>query len=325
MGAYSLYVVSEIKDTKNVYKYIAKDKADHIATTVNNVLLRSAVISALIQDHDGGTEFFDQMAVGVFNTVRNDADIDLDYIAIAPDGIVSDVYPYDSNIDLIGYDFLDVTKPGNVHSRDAYENGETVLMHYFDIKTNGIGLSATTPIFIDKGSETEFWGIIALSIDSENFVNAFRFEPFEEMGINYRLSYVDPHDTKHLIKESDTKVKDEISYVFSISNLNWELSISPDEGWYSYKNFIFVLMVFLAISALVSLFANMLIKIRETNEELWKISNIDKLTGCYNRRAYEEKLKDIESSEMCNKLVYIAVDINGLKKANDNLGHEAGD
>ena len=62
MGAYSLYVVSEIKDTNNIYKYIAKDKADHIATTVNNVLLRSAIMNALIQDHDGGTEFFDQMA-----------------------------------------------------------------------------------------------------------------------------------------------------------------------------------------------------------------------------------------------------------------------
>ena len=326
MGAYSLYVISEIHDTKNIYKYIAKDKADHIATTVNNVLLRSAVMSNLIQDHDGGTEFFDQMAEDVFNTVRNDADINLDYIAIAPGGVVSDVYPYESNTDLIGYDYLDVTKPGNVHSRDAYEKGETVLMHYFDIKTNGIGLSATTPIFINKGSDTEFWGIIALSIDSENFVDSFRFDPFEEMGIDYRLSYVAPHDTRHLIKESETKVKEEISYIFSINNLNWELSICPHEGWYSYKNFIFVLIVFLAISALVSLFGNMVIKIREANEELWKISNIDKLTGCYNRRAYEEKLKDIANDDkMCSKLVYVAVDINGLKKANDNLGHEAGD
>lgn len=326
MGAYSLYVISEIHDTKDIYQYIAKDKADHIATTVNNVLLRAGVMNSLIQNNNGSTEYFTQMAEGVYNTVLNDADIQLDYIALAPDGIVTDVYPYDSNTDLLGYDFLDVTKPGNVHSKDAYDNGETVLMHYFDIKTNGIGLSATTPIFIDNGNDRVFWGIVALSIDSENFINAFNFEPFVEMGIDYRLSYVDPHNTRHIIKESEIKVKDEVNYLFQVSNLNWELSISPHVGWYSYKNFIFVLIVFLAISLLVVMFANMLIKVHEKNEELWKISNLDKLTGCYNRRAYEEKLKSIDGNDkMCSNLVYVAVDINGLKKANDNLGHEAGD
>ena len=55
MGAYSLYVRNEISDQKNIYQYIAKDKADHIATTVNNVLIRAEVLNALIKDHDGDT------------------------------------------------------------------------------------------------------------------------------------------------------------------------------------------------------------------------------------------------------------------------------
>lgn len=326
MGAYSLYVRNEISDQKNIYQYIAKDKADHIATTVNNVLLRAEVLNALIMDHNGDTGFFDFMAGDVFEMIKTESGITLDYIAIAPDGVIVDIYPYDSNQDMIGYDFLDVSRPGNVQSRNAYADGETVLIHYYDIKTNGIGLSATTPIYIDKGNGPEFWGIVALSIDSQNFVDAFRFEPFNEMGVNYRLSYIDSHNTKHIIIESNTRVEDEISYEFPISNLNWELSICPDEGWYSNKNFVFLLIIFLAISALITIFANMVFKIRDANRELWTISNMDKLTGCYNRRAYEEKLKEISSeAKMCSNLVYVAVDINGLKKANDTLGHKAGD
>ncbi len=326
MGAYSLYVRSEIIDSKNIYQYIAKDKADHITTTVNNVLLRSEVINALIIDHEGDTGFFDSMAGDVYEMIKSESDITLDYIAIAPDGVVTDIYPYESNKDMIGYDFLDVSKPGNVQSKNEYAVGKTILTHFFDIKSNGIGLSATKPIYIDNGNGPEFWGIVAVSIDSKNFVDAFRFEPFKEMGINYRLSYIDTHSTKHIIIESETKVSDEISYEFYVNNLKWELSICPYEGWYSYKNFTVVVMVFLSISWLVVLFANMILKVRDTNQELWKISNLDKLTGCYNRRAYEEKLKDIAASDkMCGNLVYIAVDINGLKKSNDTLGHEAGD
>ena len=73
MGAYSLYVRNEISNQKNIYQYIAKDKADHIATTVNNVLLRAEVLNALIKDHNGDTGFFDFMAGDVFvNGQRED-------------------------------------------------------------------------------------------------------------------------------------------------------------------------------------------------------------------------------------------------------------
>ena len=98
MGAYSLYVRSEILDSKNIYQYIAKDKADHISTTVNNVILRAGIMNALIQDHNGGTEFFNAMADDIYKEVYNEAGIELQYIAVAPDGIISDIYPYEGNI-----------------------------------------------------------------------------------------------------------------------------------------------------------------------------------------------------------------------------------
>ena len=326
MGAYSFYVRSEILDSRNIYQYIAKDKADHIATTVNNVILRAEVMNALIQDHNGGTEFFGAMAGVIYDDVYNQTGIKLEYIAVAPDGVITDIYPYSGHEDLIGFDLLDVTKPGNVQSKDAFESGDTVLTNYYDIKNNGIGMTAANPLYINNVNSSNFWGIVSLSCNPESLIEALKFDAFTDMGMNYRLSYIDSHNTKHLITESETPVKDEIVYQFNMYNLTWELSLCPDEGWYSYKNFLVVVIIFLCISGLISLFANMLLKIRETNHELWKISNLDKLTGCYNRRAYEEKLKDIgKEDKMCGNLVYVAVDINGLKKANDTLGHEAGD
>ncbi|MCR5565778.1 MAG: GGDEF domain-containing protein [Clostridiales bacterium] len=50
----------------------------------------------------------------------------------------------------------------------------------------------------------------------------------------------------------------------------------------------------------------------------------DRMTGLKNRRAYEEKLLELEKdppSEYC----IIMADINGLKAANDSIGHHAGD
>ena len=50
----------------------------------------------------------------------------------------------------------------------------------------------------------------------------------------------------------------------------------------------------------------------------------DRMTGLQNRRAYEEKLLEIEKDPP-DEYCLITADINGLKTANDSIGHHAGD
>lgn len=51
-------------------------------------------------------------------------------------------------------------------------------------------------------------------------------------------------------------------------------------------------------------------------------SNTDELTKCLNRRAYDT---DMEKLDLNTEWAYISLDLNGLKQANDSLGHSAGD
>ena len=64
---------------------------------------------------------------------------------------------------------------------------------------------------------------------------------------------------------------------------------------------------------------------RRREEKLIKISLTDELTTLLNRRAYEEETAEYEGKNLPDDLVYISLDINGLKGVNDNLGHAAGD
>lgn len=54
-------------------------------------------------------------------------------------------------------------------------------------------------------------------------------------------------------------------------------------------------------------------------------SSTDELTRLYNRRTYEEDLNAIIERNNINRLVIIAMDVNGLKTVNDTIGHKAGD
>ena len=62
------------------------------------------------------------------------------------------------------------------------------------------------------------------------------------------------------------------------------------------------------------------------NVEKWiKRSNTDEMTRFYNRHAYESDIDTLYSNDDSDNLVYVSIDINGLKLVNDTMGHEAGD
>ncbi len=74
-------------------------------------------------------------------------------------------------------------------------------------------------------------------------------------------------------------------------------------------------------SSLMNIKISRLLYFRKTAQ----LSEIDQLTGVYNRRFYELEQKRIEPILKEKNVALAVVDINGLKEANDKLGHEVGD
>ncbi|MCR4891542.1 MAG: GGDEF domain-containing protein [Lachnospiraceae bacterium] len=66
---------------------------------------------------------------------------------------------------------------------------------------------------------------------------------------------------------------------------------------------------------------------KRREEQLIRISLTDELTRMYNRRCYENDVKSYQAGkkEIEQDFVLVSMDINGLKWANDNKGHAAGD
>lgn len=64
---------------------------------------------------------------------------------------------------------------------------------------------------------------------------------------------------------------------------------------------------------------------KKREENLLKTANRDELTGLYNRHAFEEELRRLTADGIKDDLIYISMDVNGLKTVNDKLGHAAGD
>jgi two-component system cell cycle response regulator len=68
-------------------------------------------------------------------------------------------------------------------------------------------------------------------------------------------------------------------------------------------------------------------QLEELVEEVKRLSLVDSLTGCYNRRALDERLPaEIERSRRHGRpLSVVFIDLDYFKRINDELGHAAGD
>ena len=66
-------------------------------------------------------------------------------------------------------------------------------------------------------------------------------------------------------------------------------------------------------------------KAKDEYNRRYEASIKDELTGLYNRRGFEVDCEIIKKNNNLIEYVLIMMDLNGLKAANDNIGHEAGD
>ncbi|MBE5889607.1 MAG: GGDEF domain-containing protein [Lachnospiraceae bacterium] len=64
---------------------------------------------------------------------------------------------------------------------------------------------------------------------------------------------------------------------------------------------------------------------KKREEWLVRIAMTDELTRLYNRRCYDEDLKQYKEQGMEEDFAILSADVNGLKNVNDTLGHVAGD
>lgn len=63
---------------------------------------------------------------------------------------------------------------------------------------------------------------------------------------------------------------------------------------------------------------------KKKQEEILFLSYCDQLTGLFNRRYFEDKLKEIDSADNL-PITLVMADVNGLKLVNDSFGHNLGD
>lgn len=152
---------------------------------------------------------------------------------LAPEGIITEIYPMQGNSEALGLDLL------REHERKkdavlAKETREYTLGGPYQLKQGGSGALLFKPVYQnDDSGKSSFWGFVLQVIDWDCFMSDINLKSLSEADFSYKIwSYDRSSGDKVIFAQSqDDMPEDSLTIECEIPNNTWYFDIAPSNGW----------------------------------------------------------------------------------------------
>lgn len=145
----------------------------------------------------------------------------LDAVQMVPNGVISQVYPYEQHKAVIGYDILNDPKV-NREAQDAIRTKSMFFAGPIELKQGGVGVVGRLPVYRNG----KFWGFSVVIFMLDRLVTNLGMENSEDGRFYYQLGKVDPNTgEERFFLNPPVDVK---------NNSVFDLSVFPESGWRIY-------------------------------------------------------------------------------------------
>ena len=227
IGVFLLYNLE--KDEKTTGKYMAQITEKRVRARLDQYIMLSDLLGNYIRAGENLDEnTFSELAEKIPNE-----DGVIKAFELAPEGIVTDIYPKQGNEGAFGLDML------QEHERKkdavvARENGKYTIGGPYQLKQGGTGALLFNPVYQDNNSDYGgFWGFVILVIDWNRFIDEINLNYLSDVDFCYRIwSYDRDGNDRIILAESQDDMPDNILTVeCTVPNNTWYFDIVPSNGW----------------------------------------------------------------------------------------------
>lgn len=315
--AYTVYR-SDSEQLRTRAELNAVTYADRMISDLNGGIDITNSLEQILISEDGRINKFGTVAQGLMTDY-------VQSIQLAPDGVVTDIYPAEGNeagkIDLIH----DETRGEIVNY--GINNDLIVMQGPFELKQGGLGIAIRNPVFLaDDNGQRYFWGLTIVIIrvpeiyqDSADSLSTF--------GYQYSLWKTPSPLTNEytLVDSSGDTLTDPVIYYFDLGSCNWKLEVMPSGGWGKDRNLPLVALCGFALILLLEVLTIAFLVMEEQRKKFRKLAQTDPLTGLLNRTGFDIQLEQYLTENDPKNCVGILLDVDNFKFINDVYGHALGD
>ena len=283
----------------------------------SGIEITNALKQILISE-DGDIHHFETIAGNLISD-------SIESIQLAPNGVVTDIYPAAGN---------EAGKIDLIHDKDrgkiscyARDNHTIITQGPFKLKQGGYGIAVRNPVYLkDKNDQEYFWGFTIIILHVPDIFSDST-HALSDFGYEYRiLKTVTPwSNTYKVVYQSDDQINHPVSYTFTIGDENWKIEITPKSGWRNSTLIIITSGIFVIIILFLTVLTRVWLVAKEHKNKYQILAHTDSLTGIYNRYGFDELAEKMISKNPQTHFVAALLDIDDFKFINDIYGHSYGD
>ena len=238
------------KDEKTTGKYMAQITEKRVRARLDQY----SMLSALLGNYISAGENLDENTFSELAEKIPNEDGVIKAFELAPEGLVTDIYPKQGNEGAFGLDMLQEheRKKDAILARDS---GKYTIGGPYQLKQGGTGALLFNPVYQDNNSEQgEFWGFVILVIDWERFIGEINLDYLSDADFCYRIwTYDRGSSDKIILAESQDNMSDNILTVeCAVPNNTWYFDIIPSEGWSPRSYWIMCIVISYVFSLLIA-------------------------------------------------------------------------
>ena len=238
------------KNEKTTGKYMAQVTEKRVRARLDQYIM----LSDLLGNYISAGENLDENTFSKLAEKIPNEDGVIKAFELAPDGIVTDIYPKQENEGAFGLDML------QEHERKkdavvAKESGKYTIGGPYQLKQGGTGALLFNPVYQDNNSDKgEFWGFVILVIDWNRFIDEINLDYLSDADFSYRIwTYDRDGNDRIILAESQDDMPDNILTVeCTVPNNTWYFDIIPSRGWIPRSYWIMCIAISYIFSLLIA-------------------------------------------------------------------------
>ena len=238
------------KEEKAGAAYMAQSTVRRIKAQLERYVVSSDLVENII---NAGYKLDEEAFSELASIIPNENGI-VKAFELAPDGIITDVYPIEGNEKAFGIDVL-TEHERSVDANLAKETKEYTLGGPYELKQGGMGALLLNPVYQpDDGEDSKFWGFVITVIDWDRFVSELKLEKLSEASFYYKIWTKDKSTGEQIVlaKNKEKLSKDCLTLECSIPNEVWYFDIEPSAGWITISYWFSDILTVLVLSSLIA-------------------------------------------------------------------------